>query len=477
MNEHQSPLLLNLENNNKKSKNSGYKWWIFILVLLIAIFWFYKHQTRQAEPTDNKKFEGNAKPTSVSVAKAVQRDMQVFQDALGTVTSRNSVIVKSRIDGQLINLYFREGQMVKAGELLAQIDPRSYEVQLAQANAQLNKDKALLENAQIDAERYKTLMSQDSISKQQVDTQASLVHQYLAALAVDQAQVDTAKLNLSYAKITAPISGRVGLRQVDAGNMIHSADANGIVTITQLQPISVLFNIPEDNLPEVNQRMKAGEVLPVDAFDRGQKIKLASGNLLTADNQIDATTGTIKLRAEFKNEDGALFPNQFVNVKMLVNVQKSAVVIPVAGLQRGKNGDYVYLLQSGNTVSLRPVKSGHADAEVVSIESGLNVGDEVVVDGADKLRDGAKVKLAGRGGAAKAAAHVGLKPDLREAGLGTAGLSKTLDLSRVAGNKDSAQMHTQTKMQHQHSIQSKISVQAKAGIEAKPSVEAKPTAE
>lgn len=462
MNEHQSPLSPSFDGVNKQPKKSGFKWLIFIAILMIALFWFYRHQTSQAEPTEDRKFDQKSKPTSVQVAKAKQRDMDIFQDALGTVTSRNSVIVKARTDGQLLNVYFREGQMIKAGELLAQIDPRSYEVQLAQANAQLTKDNALLENAQIDSERYKTLISQDSISKQQVDTQASLVHQYLAALAVDQAQVNTAKLNLSYARITAPISGRVGLRQVDPGNMIHSADTNGIVTITQLQPITVLFNIPEDSLPAVNQRMKAGEVLPVEAFDRGQKIKLASGNLLTADNQIDATTGTIKLRAEFKNADSALFPNQFVNVKMLVNVQKSAVVIPIAGLQRGKNGDYVYLLQAGHTVSLRTVKSGHADAEVVSIESGLNVGDEVVIDGADKLRDGAKVKLATRetsnaagkveSGTTKHDAY--LKPAESHANLGAAGISRTLDLSHSAVDTDAnTKLSTQEKSIFKRSVE------------------------
>ena len=372
-----------------------------------------------------KKFDSASKPISVAVAKAEQRDVNIFQDALGTVTSRNSVIVKARIDGQLLNIYFREGQTAKAGELLAQIDPRSYEVLLAQANAQMVKDKALLENAQIDSERYKTLLGQDSISKQQADTQESLVHQYRAALAVDQAQVDTAKLNLSYTRITAPISGRVGLRQVDAGNMIHSADANGIVTITQLQPITVLFNIPEDSFPAVNQRLKAGNAVPVQAFDRGQKIKLASGNLLTSDNQIDASTGTIKLRAEFKNEDSALFPNQFVNIKMLVDIQKSVVVIPVAGLQRGKNGDYVYILEGKNTVSLRPVKSGHTEADVVAIISGLNAGEEVVIDGADKLRDGAKVKLATSDDASPVKGSDGAIPR-RVKHLGAAGMSKAL---------------------------------------------------
>ena len=397
MNDYQEPSLHRLDSKAVANKKSGFKWtWLFIITILmiVAAFLFYRHNTSTDTLKTDKKLDATAKPISVSVAKVELRDVNIFQDALGTVTSRNSVIVKARIDGQLLNLYFREGQMVKAGQLLAQIDPRSYEVLLAQANAQLVKDKALLENAQIDSGRYKTLLSQDSISKQQADTQESLVHQYRAALAVNQALVDAAKLNLSYTRITAPISGRVGLRQVDAGNMIHSADANGIVTITQLQPITVLFSIPEDNLPAVNQRMKVGESLPVEAFDRGQKIKLASGRLLAADNQIDATTGTIKLRAEFKNDDSVLFPNQFVNVKMLVNVQKDAIVIPVAGLQRGKNGDYVYILNGKNTVSLHSIKSGHADADVVVIESGLRVGDEVVIDGADKLRDGAKVKFA-----------------------------------------------------------------------------------
>lgn len=426
MNDHQEPALHRLDSISGTSKKSGFKWTFpIVIVLIIAAFLFYRHNTSSDTLKTDKKFDAASKPISVSVAKAKQRDMDVFLNALGTVTSRNSVIVKARIDGQLLNIYFREGQMVKAGELLAQIDPRSYEVLLAQANAQLVKDKALLENAQIDSERYKTLLGQDSISKQQADTQESLVHQYRAALAVDQAQVDTAKLNLSYARITAPISGRVGLRQVDAGNMIHSSDSNGIVTITQLQPITVLFSIPEDNLPAVNQRMKAGEILPVEAFDRGQKVKLASGHLLTADNQIDASTGTIKLRAEFKNDDSLLFPNQFVNVKMLVNVQKDAIVIPVAGLQRGKNGDYVYILSDKNTVSLRQVKLGHADADTVSIESGLNVGDDVVVDGADKLRDGAKVKLVAADDITPANGDSDALPN-KSKPLGAAGLSMNL---------------------------------------------------
>ena len=396
MNDHEEPSLHRLDRMSLANKKSGFKWTrlIIIILMIVAAFSFYRHNTSADKLNTDKKLDTTAKPISVSIAKVESRDVEIFQDALGTVTSSNSVIVKARIDGQLLNVYFREGQMVKAGQLLAQIDPRSYEVLLAQANALLVKDKSLLENAQIDSQRYKTLLSQDSISKQQADTQDSLVRQYRAALAVDQALVDAAKLNLSYTRVTAPISGRVGLRQVDAGNMIRSTDTNGIVTLTQLQPITVLFSVPEDSLPAVNQRMKEGEPLPVVAFDRGQQIKLASGRLLAADNQIDVTTGTIKLRAVFKNDDSTLFPNQFVNVKMLVNVKKNATVIPVAGMQRGKNGDYVYVLNGKNTVSLRPVKSGHVDADIAVIESGLHVGDEVVIDGADKLRDGTKVKFA-----------------------------------------------------------------------------------
>ncbi|HEY8119167.1 MAG TPA: MdtA/MuxA family multidrug efflux RND transporter periplasmic adaptor subunit [Methylophilaceae bacterium] len=376
-------------------KSSGKIWiWPLLLIAIVALVWGVMHYQASQKASANLKSDARSRPVPVSVATAVKRDINVYQDALGTVTSRNSVTVKARVDGQLLNLYFREGQMVKAGDLLAQIDPRPFEVQLAQVSAQLAKDKALLENTQIDLERYKTLLAQDSISKQQADTQESLVRQYHAALAVDQAQVDNAKLQLSYARIMAPISGRVGLRQVDPGNMIHSSDTNGIVTITQLQPITVLFNIPEDDLPAVTQHTKTGTPLQVEAFDRGQKLKLASGNLLTSDNQIDTTTGTIKLRAEFKNDDATLFPNQFVNIKMLVDVQKEAVVVPVAAIQRGRNGDYAYVIVNNESVRLQPVKVGNADGESVSILSGLNIGDMVVTDGADKLRDGAKVKLA-----------------------------------------------------------------------------------
>lgn len=330
-------------------KKSGKKWPLLLLLLafiLLTAYVIYQQKTGQAEQRGGGGRPGkDGMPTVVSVAKAVTRDVNVYLDALGTVTPRNNVVVRSRVDGQLLKLYFTEGQMVKAGDLLAQIDPKTYQTQLAQVAGQLARDKALLENAQIDAARYKTLLGQDSISRQQVDTQESLVRQYRGAIEVDQAAVDSAKLQLDYARITAPISGRVGLRQVDPGNMIRTSDTNGIVTITQLQPITALFNIPEDNLTTVLQRIKSGTPVTVDAYDRSQQTRLAQGTLLTTDNQIDTTTGTVKLRAEFANRDEMLFPNQFVNVKVLVNVQKNAVVVPSSALQHGRTGDFVYVMQ------------------------------------------------------------------------------------------------------------------------------------
>ncbi|HEY3327970.1 MAG TPA: MdtA/MuxA family multidrug efflux RND transporter periplasmic adaptor subunit [Novimethylophilus sp.] len=387
LDQHQQPLA------SMDKKPVKIRKWLLALMLIAAMaaaILVYRHQGERV--MTRAKSAPDSRPMTVLVALAVKQDVKVYLDALGTVTSRNAVTVKARVDGQLMSVRFREGQAVKAGELLAEIDPRPFEVQLAQVNGQLAKDKASLDNAQIDLERYKTLLSQDSISKQQVDTQEALVRQYRGALAADQGQVDNARLQLSYSRITAPISGRVGLRQVDPGNMIHASDAGGIVTITQLQPITVLFNIPEDDLPAVIQRTRAGVVVTVEAYDRQKKNKLATGVLLTTDNQIDPATGTIKLRAEFRNDDTTLFPNQFVNVRVLVDVQKDAVVIPAAAVQRGRNGEYVYVLKDAESVVLRPVRPSAAEGENISIASGLSAGESVVVDGADKLRDGAKVK-------------------------------------------------------------------------------------
>ena len=369
-------------------------WGWLMLALIIALAAGAALVIRNSTPGAPKdgKPEGKSRSTPVLVATATTRDVNVYLEALGTVASRNSVTVKTRIDGQLMQLYFREGQSVKAGTLLAEVDPRPFEVQLAQVSAQLAKDKATLHNAESDLERYQTLLAQDSIARQQYDTQAALVLQDRAAIAVDQAQVDSARLQLSYCRIPAPISGVVGLRQVDPGNQIHASDANGIVTITQLQPITVLFPIPEDNLPAVIVRTKAAGAIPVDAYDRQKAVKLAQGRLLTLDNQIDPATGTIKLRAEFGNEQGTLFPNQFVNTKLLVAVLKDAVVVPASAIQLGSHGSQVYVLKADSHVELRAVTTGIVDGESIVIVQGLAAGESVVTDGADKLRDGAKVK-------------------------------------------------------------------------------------
>ncbi len=264
------------------------------------------------------------------------------------------------------------------------------------------KDQALLRNAQVDLERYRTLLAQDSIAKQQVDTQEALVRQYEGTLQADQAAIDSAKLQLTYSRVTAPIGGRVGLRQVDPGNIVHASDANGLLVITELQPITVLYPIPEDNVPQMMKRLANGEPVPVDAWDRDQKAKLASGKLVTIDNQIDTTTGTVKLRAEFPNTDFALFPNQFVNVRMLVQTLTDATLVSSAAIQRGAPGTFVYIVKSDQTVSVSPVKLGPVQGEVTAIASGVSPGDMVVVDGADKLREGAKVELTTPEGAGRA---------------------------------------------------------------------------
>jgi membrane fusion protein, multidrug efflux system len=358
---------------------------------LIAGLWWWLHRT--ADASASGRGDPNARALPVVAAPVTQGSIDIYLTALGTVTPRNMVTVRSRVDGQLMQVAFREGQLVKAGELLCEIDPRPFEVQLTQAQGQMAKDQALLKNAQLDLERYRTLLAQDSIAKQQVDTQESLVRQYQGAVQADQGQIDSAKLNLTYSRVTAPISGVVGLRQVDPGNVIHASDANGLVVITQIQPITVLFPIPEDNLQQVLKRLKSGAALPVEAWDRAQKVKLATGKLLTVDNQIDTATGTVKLRAEFANDDNALFPNQFVNVRMLVETRQDATLLPTAAVQRGAPGTFVYAVNEDRSVSVKPVKLGSVQGEITAAESGIAPGATVVVDGADKLREGAKVEL------------------------------------------------------------------------------------
>lgn len=353
---------------------------------------------------------GPARPTPVVATRAQTADMPIWLKAIGSVTAANTVTVRSRVEGQLMRVLFTEGQMVKAGDLLAEIDPRAYQAQLEQAEGQLARDQALLENARIDLQRYRTLFKQDSIAKQQVDTQEALVRQYEGTVKVDKGQVDNAKLQLSYARITAPITGRIGLRAVDAGNMVKAGDTNGLATITQVTPISVIFTIPEDSLPVVLRRMREGPDVPVQAFDRSQTNKLASGKLVTIDNQIDATTGTVRLKAEFANEDGALFPNQFVNVRLLLDVRRGAVVIPTAAIQRAGQNAFVYAITPENRIAVRQITLGPLEGNQTIVESGLQAGEQVVTDGGDRLREGTPVTVAAPPGAAPAAAAAGPGP-------------------------------------------------------------------
>ena len=374
--------------------------WLLLLCALGGSAYFVFAISEGGKPAAAKSgMDATDRSQPVLAIAARVGDIDIHLNGLGTVVPLNTVTVRTHVDGELRAVMFREGQMVNKGDVLAQIDPRPYQVQLAQAEGTMARDQALLKNAQTDLERYRTLFAQDSIARQQLDTQASLVRQYEGALKADQAQIDSARLQLIYARITAPISGRLGLRQVDPGNIVRTADTNGIVVITQLQPVSVVFTLPEDNISAVMKKMQAGQKLAVDVYDRSGDTKLASGTLLTVDNQIDPTTGTIKLKAQFANSDFSLFPNQFVNTRLLLDVAHDAILIPAAAIQRGTQGTYVYVVRDDKTVTVRTVKPGPTEGETAAIESGLAAGDIVVTDGTDKLREGAKVEVSDRNAA------------------------------------------------------------------------------
>jgi multidrug efflux system membrane fusion protein len=383
---------------------------IFLIVLAVLVVlagaaaWWREQQGSGGEaaarsPAKGKKGRagkgGDGGPIPVSAEAARMGDIPIYLTGLGTVVPSRMVTVRSRVDGELVRVAFTEGQHVKEGELLAQIDPRPFQVQLDQAEGQLIRDQALLANARIDVERYRTLYKQDSIAQQQVDTQVALVQQYEGTVRADKAQLDNARLQLSYARITAPISGRLGLRLVDPGNIVHAADLNGVVVITEVQPITVIFTLPQDSLQALLQRLKGNARLPVEAWDRAWRNTLASGELASLDNQIDVTTGTVRLRARFANADLALFPNQFVNARMLLDTRSGVVTIPSAALQRGSQGSFVYVIKDDGTVSVRPVKLGPGEGGRVAVESGVAAGERVVTDGLDRLREGARVQVAG----------------------------------------------------------------------------------
>jgi len=380
------------------------RWWLWVLVLGVIAFgvWYYVNSrnasqaaTAAAAPGAAAKGKGGSGAggfvVPVVVSTAQRGDLPVYFNGLGTVTAFNTVTVRSRVDGQLVSVAFKEGQFVHQGDLLAQIDPRPFQVQLEQALGQLAKDQAQRKDAEVNFERFKLLFKEGVIPQQQLDTQGALVGQVDGAIASDQSQIDNAKLQLTYSRITAPISGRIGLRLVDAGNIVHASDTNGLLVITQLQPIAVIFSLPQDQLPQVNAKLHAGVQLAVDAFDRDDTAKIASGKLETIDNQIDITTGTYKLKSVFTNADNALFPNQFVNVHLLVDTKHNLTIVPAAAIQRGPQGTYVYAADTDNTAKIRIVTIAQTTGDSVGLSAGLNSGDRVVIDGLDKLQDGTKI--------------------------------------------------------------------------------------
>jgi multidrug efflux system membrane fusion protein len=369
------------------------------LLLVAGVVWW----NRQGSAPQQANSGRNAAPMSIVPEVVGKGDIGININALGTVSSLATVTIRSQISGQLVRVAFKEGDEVKKGDLLAEIDSRPYEATLAQAKGQLARDEALLKGAQVDLTRYQGLAAQNAVPRQTLDTQTALVAQDQGTVEADRATVRSAEVNLQYCRIISPLDGRVGLRLVDQGNYVTPGDVNGLVVITQLQPISVLFTVPEDNLQAIAKRIQAGAVLPATAYDRSGASKIADGTLQTFDSQIDQTTGTIKLRAQFTNDTRALYPNQFVNIRLLLDTHKDVTTISTAGVQRGVPGTFVYLVNADSTVSVRSIQVGATEGDRVEVLSGLTPGDRIVIDGADKLRDGAKINVRSEADPAKSA--------------------------------------------------------------------------
>ncbi len=383
-----------MSNTPVTPSNTSRQWLIgltLLAVLVLLLWWFWPSEPK-SQPTGRGRF-GDMGPTPVRVAEVRQGDFAVELKALGTVTSYNTVNVRSRVDGELVKVLFSEGQQVKAGDLLAVIDPRPYEVALQQAQGALQENQAQLKNAELDLARYEGLYAEDSIARQTLDTQRALVNQYRGSIKSNQADVATARLNLDFTRIRAPISGRLGLRQLDVGNLVSSGDTTPLVVITQADPISVIFTIPEGDLPAVLARVREGATLQVQAWDRGERLKLADGVLESLDNQIDTTTGTVKLKARFENAGQMLFPNQFVNVRLRVETREAATIVPSSSVQFGSRGTFVYVVDGESKIGIRLINIASSNGESTLVEDGVQPGERVVLEGTDRLRDGSEVEV------------------------------------------------------------------------------------